>query len=160
MTDELPPADLLSQISIAGAAIDARVLDGMADAGFHTVRVSHGYLIQRLLLGPQLITAMAADLGVSQQAMSKMVKDMIRLGLAAQHIDEHDSRRRPITLTEHGRAVVDKARAVRAELEATLREVESDADLAVTARVVGVLLSQLGLDQHVASRTVPMPSEA
>lgn len=160
MIDEPPPADLLSLVSIAGAAIDARVLAGMDAAGFDTVRVTHGYLIQRLLLGPQLISAMAADLGVSQQAMSKMVKDMIRLGLAAQHIDEQDSRRRPITLTDHGRAVVETARALRAELEADLRDSVKDSDLAVTQRVIGALLAQLGLEQHVALRTVPMPREA
>jgi DNA-binding MarR family transcriptional regulator len=157
---EPPPADLLSLVSIAGAAIDARVLAGMADAGFDAVRATHGYLIQRLLVGPQLVTAMATDLGVSQQAVSKMIKEMIRLGLAAQHIDQQDSRRRPITLTERGRAAVDKARAVRAELEASLREAAGDDDLAATQRVISVLLGQLGLDRQVALRTVPMPSDA
>ena len=34
MTGELPEADLLSLLSIAGSAIDARVLEGMAEAGF------------------------------------------------------------------------------------------------------------------------------
>jgi DNA-binding MarR family transcriptional regulator len=159
VTDELPEPDLLSLVSIAGAAVDARVLDGMAEAGFDTVRPAHGYLIQRLVVGPQLISAMAADLGVSQQAMSKMVKEMIRLGLAAQHIDAQDSRRRPVTLTDRGRAAVDKARAVRADLEENLRGAAGADDLAAAQRVVGVLLDQLGLGQNVAQRTVPMPGE-
>jgi len=159
VTDELPEADLLSLVSIVGAAIDARVLAGMAEAGFDDVRAAHGYLIQRLVTGPQLITTMAADLGVTQQAMSKMVKEMIRLGLAAQHIDSSDSRRRPITLTDRGRAAVDRARAVRRELEDGLQKVAGVDDLAAARRVIGVLLDQLGMGQHVAERTVPMPGD-
>jgi DNA-binding MarR family transcriptional regulator len=159
MTDELPEADLLSLVSIAGAAIDARVLDGMKDAGFDDVRPMHGYLIQRLLGGPQLITAMAADLGVSQQAVSKVIKEMIRLGLAVQHIDTQDSRRRPITITPRGRAAVDKARAVRRDVEMGLRQTVGDDDLAATQRVLQALLAELGLSRHVARRTVPMPRD-
>ena len=160
MTGELPEADLLSLLSIAGSAIDARVLEGMAEAGFGAVRPAHGYLIQRLVTGPQLITAMAADLGVSQQAMSKMVKEMIRLGYAAQHIDTADSRRRPITLTDRGRAAVDEARSVRGELETKLRKSVGAGDLAAARRVLGALLDQLGLNRHVIERTVPLPTEA
>ena len=82
VTDELPPADLLSLISLAGSAIDRRVLEDLHATGFGSIRPAHGYLIQRLLTGPQLVTVMAADLGVSQQAVSKMAKELVRLGVA------------------------------------------------------------------------------
>lgn len=150
----------MSLLSIAGAAIDARVLAGMKDAGFASIRPSHGYVIQRLVTGPQSITGMAADLGVTQQAMSKMVKEMIRLGIAAQHIDAADSRRRPITLTDHGRAGVESARAVRIELESNLRKAVGSEDFAATQRVLDVLLDQLGLRREVTDRKVPMPPDA
>src|SRR6476660_4114910 len=116
VTDELPPADLLSLISLAGSAIDRRVLEDLHAAGFGSIRPAHGYLIQRLLTGPQLVTVMAADLGVSQQAVAKMAKELVRLGVAEQQIDGTDSRRRPLTLSEYGRAGVERARVIRKEL--------------------------------------------
>lgn len=159
MTDDVPRADLLAVLTIAGAAIESRVLAGLIDAGFDTIRPAHGYVVQRLLTGPQLVSAMAVDLGVSQQAISKMVKELVRLGFAAQRIDADDSRRRPIMLTDRGRAAVEKARAVRRELENDLRRTVGSDDLAAAQRVLSALIEHLGLTKHVAARTVPAPLE-
>ena len=163
MTDSppagLPPADVLSLISLAGSAIDRRVLEELHAAGFESIRPAHGYLIQRLLTGPQLVTVMAADLGVSQQAVSKMAKELVRLGVAEQQIDDADSRRRPLTLTEYGRAGVERARAIRAELEQTLVSAVGVADLAAAQRVVTAVLDRLGHADQVANRTMPPPPE-
>jgi DNA-binding MarR family transcriptional regulator len=159
VTDELPPADLLSLISLAGSAIDRRVLEDLHAAGFGSVRPAHGYLIQRLLTGPQLVTVMAADLGVTQQAVSKMAKELVRLGIAEQQIDGADSRRRPLTLSAQGRAGVERARAIRAELEQRLATAVGAADLVAAQRVVTILLDQLGLADHLANRTIPPPPD-
>jgi DNA-binding MarR family transcriptional regulator len=157
--DELPPADLISQIALLGAAINHRVTDSLAGAGFDMLRPGHGYVIQRLLTGPQQISAMAADLGVTQQAVSKTVKELVRLGFVAQTIDEEDSRRRPVTLTARGRAAVDRARLIRADIERRLTASVGPADLAATRSVVAALLEQLGLTEQVARRTVPAPPD-
>lgn len=160
MTDDLREPDFLAVLSIAGTAIDGRVLAGLAEAGFAPIRPNHGYLIQRLLTGPQLITDMAGDLGVSQQAVSKMVKELIARGLAAQQIDAEDSRRRPITLTDRGRAAVYRARAVRDHLAADLEMAVGPEDLATAQRVLDVLVEQLGLGQRVTDRMVAPPPES
>jgi len=81
--NDLPAADLISQIAILGAAINRHVAGGLSDAGYAELRPGHGYVVQRLLTGPQQITAMAADLGISQQAVSKNVRDLVRLGFSA-----------------------------------------------------------------------------
>jgi len=159
MTDDLPPADVLSLISLAGSAIDRRVLEDLHAAGFGSIRPAHGYLIQRLLTGPQLVTVMAADLGVSQQAVSKMAKELVRLGVAEQQIDGTDSRRRPLTLSEYGRAGVERARVIRQELEQRLVNSVGADDLAAAQRVVSTLLDQLGLADHLANRTMPLPPD-
>jgi len=159
VTEALPPADILALISLAGNAIDRRVLQDLHAAGFGSIRPAHGYLIQRLLTGPQLVTVMAADLGVSQQAVSKMAKELVRLGVAEQQIDGADSRRRPLTLTEYGRAGVERARAIRAELEQSMRGVVGAADVAAAQRVLTALIDQLGLTDNVANRTMPLPPE-
>lgn len=159
MTDKLPPADLLSLISLAGDAIDRRVLLDLHAAGFESFRPAHGYLIQRLLAGPQFVTEMAADLGVTQQAVSKMAKELVRLGIAEQQIDDADTRRRPLTLTAYGRAGVERARTIRAELERRLAADVGDAELAAAQHVVSVVLDQLGLTEQVANRTMSPPPE-
>jgi DNA-binding MarR family transcriptional regulator len=160
VTNDLPRADFLSVVSLAGAAIDGKVLARLAEAGFDDIRPGHGYLIQRLLTGPQLITAMAVDLGVSQQAVSKMVKDLMRLGLAAQRIDDQDGRRRPITLTERGRAVVETARIARDEIERDLRMTVGATDLETARRVLDTLMDRFGLGTQLIERKVPLPPEA
>jgi DNA-binding MarR family transcriptional regulator len=157
--NDLPAADLISQIAILGAAINRHVAGGLSDAGYAELRPGHGYVVQRLLTGPQQITAMAADLGISQQAVSKTVRDLVRLGFVSQTIDDGDSRRRPVALTERGRAAVERARSIRADLERNLGAAVGTADLAATRTVIAVLLGELGLTDHVAGRTVPPPFE-
>jgi len=157
--DELPPADLISEIRLIGAAVNRHVADRLADAGFADLRPGHGYVVQRLLTGPQQITAMAANLGISQQAVSKTVKELGRLGFVSQTIDDGDSRRRPVALTDRGRDAVAQARTIRADIERRLTAAVGEADMASARMVIAALLSQLGLTEHVASRTVPAPFE-
>jgi DNA-binding MarR family transcriptional regulator len=119
------------------------------------VGTGHGYLIQRLLTGPQQITAMATDLGITQQAVSKSVKELVQLGLARQTTDPDDTRRRPVELTERGFAVVDRARQARARLAAEIADRVSSRDLAAAQRVVAAVLDVVGIAERVAARTVP-----
>ena len=160
MPDDLPPVDFLSLVSLAGAAIDRHVTEELVKAGFDEVRPAFGYVIQRLLTGPQQISAMAADLGVAQQAISKTVKEMVRLGFAEQSIDADDSRRRPVVLTARGLAAVGKARASRSGLEKALAHSVGADDLVSARVVVTALLAQLGLMDQVVTRTVPLPIDS
>ena len=55
----------------------------LAAAGFDDVRDSHGYVVQGLLAGDTTVTALAARLGVSAQAVSKSVTELERAGTCA-----------------------------------------------------------------------------
>lgn len=145
----------MARISLAGAAIERHVTDGLEAGGWPRVGSGHGYVIQRLLTGPQQITAMAADLGISQQAVSKTVKELVATGLARQTIDAGDSRRRPVELTERGLALVRRSRAIRAVLERDVADQTSGRDMAAAGRVLDALLDRLDLTERVANRTVP-----
>ncbi len=153
-----PLVDVIATISLVGAAVDRYLVDRLVDAGYPGVGTGHGYVIQRLLTGPQQVTAMAADLGVTQQAISKTVKDLVRLGLAAQHVDGTDSRRRPVVLTDRGQAMVDRTRADRAELLARLADRLHAAQLSAAAAVLDALAAELGLTERIRTRTVAPPS--
>ncbi len=100
---------------------------------------------------------MAADLGITQQAVSKTVKELVRLGLAAQNVDGTDSRRRPVSLTVRGQAMVERTRAVRAGLLERLTATVAADDLAAAERTLDALAAELGLTDRLRTRTVPAP---
>jgi DNA-binding MarR family transcriptional regulator len=154
----LPRADLVARISLAGAAIERHVSDTLAAEGWPRVGSGHGYVIQRLLTGPQQVTAMAGDLGITQQAVSKTVKELVAAGLARQTIDAQDSRRRPVELTERGHAVVSRSREIRADLQREMGARNGARDLAAAGRVLDGVLDRLGLTERIANRTVPAPA--
>src|SRR5690348_12671737 len=109
--------DLLSALSLAGAAVDRHVLDELHARGFAELRPRHGYVVQRLLVAPQTATELAAALGVTQQAVSKLAGELLAAGYVQRTDDERDARRRPLALTERGEEAVAAARAARADLE-------------------------------------------
>jgi DNA-binding MarR family transcriptional regulator len=51
--------------------------------GFDGLRHAHGYVVQRLIEGERPVGALAAELGVSRQAVSKSVTELERLGYVA-----------------------------------------------------------------------------
>lgn len=149
--------DLPVLVSLAGAAVDAHVLRVLDRHGLTGLRVRHGYVVQRLLVAPATATDLAADLGVTQQAMSKTVAELVRLGYVRTTVDPADRRRRPVELTEAGRRTVTVARRARAVLSRSLRRrVDPDA-LAAAGDVVHELLGLLDLDESVTRRAVPAP---
>ncbi|PZR07289.1 MAG: hypothetical protein DI536_27945 [Archangium gephyra] len=92
---------------------DREVFAAMEKAGFSKVRTSHGDVVQRLLEGPQPVTAIAKDLGVTQQAISKLLGEMTVLGLVEPAGQFDDKRQRRVQLTARGKKCVQVSRAAR-----------------------------------------------
>ena len=111
--------DVPALLSLLGSAVDSLVLRALADAGLHGLRLGHGYVVQRLLVGPGTATEIAAALGISQQAVSKAAGEMVRLGYARVRPDPADRRRRALELTDRGRQAVEIGRRARRLLAAT-----------------------------------------
>jgi DNA-binding MarR family transcriptional regulator len=152
------PLDLASALSLAGSAVDRHVLQRLHDDGFPELRVGHGYVVQRLLVGPHTVTELAAGLGVTQQAVSKSVAEMVAAGLLDRVADPHDARRRPLVLSARGRAAVAAARAARADVERDLARATGDPDVAARLLpVLRTLLDVLRVGEAVARRAVPPP---
>jgi DNA-binding MarR family transcriptional regulator len=108
-----PTADVgLLTLAVAGG-VTSRIRDRLEAAGFDDVRDSHGYVVQVLLAGDTTVTAVAARLGVSAQAVSKSVTELERAGYVHRGTDPADGRARPLRLTERGEALVDASRRVR-----------------------------------------------
>jgi DNA-binding MarR family transcriptional regulator len=115
-------------------------------------------LIQRLLHGPATATEIAGDLGVSQQAVSKAVNELIRLGHVETIADPADRRRRPVQLTVRGRDAVATARAARAGIDDRLREELGDERFDAVRAGLLAALEALDLGDAVRRRAVsPAP---
>lgn len=146
-------------VSLAAVSLQERAREWLAEDGLSGVRPSHGFVFQHLLEGSPTIGELAAVLGVTQQAASKVVRELEGLGHVERRPDQSDNRVRRVALTGAGRSVVDRARQHRAELEAIL--VERHGQRAVeTARAVLVSVLEIsGGLPDVSHRSVRPPSD-
>lgn len=92
----------------------------LAAEGFTGVRASFGPVLRALRADDSTIVALARDLGVSKQAVARVVDDMRAEGLVGQEPDPEDGRVRRLSLTTRGRAMVEAAIAIGTRFEATL----------------------------------------
>lgn len=158
---ELDPQaiDLATLAWLAGAAANEALLRTVRRAQHEKVRIAHGYVFQHLLGGPRTVGELAELLGVTQQAASKVVAELARLGYVERQPHEADQRIHRVALTRRGLNVVKRARGARAALEAKLlqRVGQKVADDARRALVALLELSG-GLDT-VKHRKVKPPSQ-
>lgn len=114
-TDRVPLARLF--------AIGYRVLvDGLhrelAARGWTDVRVSYGFVLLAARSGGVRGADVAALLGVSKQAASKLVDAMQDAGYVTRQPHDRDDRAKLIRLTERGHALLAAVEQIYAELEA------------------------------------------
>ena len=102
-----------------GLRVNELVMKRMETAGFRGVRESHGYLIQHLIESERSITELARRMGVTQQAASKTVAELIGLGML-EAVPARDRRAKRIRLSERGWRCVQMGRRTRARMDARL----------------------------------------
>jgi DNA-binding MarR family transcriptional regulator len=155
--DPFTRLDLGLAALFAGQALADAVRDRLEARGYAGLRVSHGFLVQRLIAGEQSIAALAAPLGVTQQAVSKTVAELERLGYVRRRADPRDRRVRLVALTDRGRSAVAAAREERAAVEAELRERIGPRRVAAATRVMREVLDLHGATPAVRTRRVRPP---
>lgn len=105
-----PIADVGLLARTLASTITTQIREQLAAAGFGDVRDSHGYVVQGLLAGDTTVTALAARLGISAQAVSKTVSELERAHYLHRGRDAGDGRARPLRLTSRGEELVDASR--------------------------------------------------
>jgi DNA-binding MarR family transcriptional regulator len=150
--------DLPTLVSLTGSAVERLLLRRIAEAGHAGVKPSHRYVIQRLIDSEPTIGELAASLGMTQQGASKQVVDLEQLGYAERVADRTDQRIRRVRLTEAGRSMLASGRQARADLQAEVTSIVGAAEVETAKRVLAAILQLTGLDQHIATRSVPLPS--
>lgn len=103
-----------------GLQADHLVMDRLARAGMTRVRQGHGFVIQHLIDEGRSITELARRMGVTQQAASKAVAELARLGVVEVGPAE-DRRQKAVRLSARGWEAVRAARRARAAVERRLQ---------------------------------------
>ncbi|MFD7875295.1 MarR family winged helix-turn-helix transcriptional regulator [Streptomyces sp. NPDC059766] len=126
---------LAAALLAAAGDLTRRVNDGVVARGFEG-RPAYGFAFTRLSRGAATVTDLAVHLGVTKQAASQLVDEIVRKGYAERRPHPEDARARLVVLTERGRA------CTRAAEEAIAEIVQEWAGV-LGEREVGLLRDQL-----------------
>jgi DNA-binding MarR family transcriptional regulator len=141
----------------AGWALADEIQRRLVADGFSDVRFSDGLVFQHLVDGPVTIGALAARLGVTQQAASKSVADLERRGYVERTADPDDARARLVSLTARGEAVIRAGRDQRAAVTGELAERLGPRRGEAARRLLLDVVADLGAEEAVRGRRVRTP---
>ena len=154
----LPPGLDLGYLSLfLGLRVNQLVMDRMRAAGCQQVRESHGYLIQHLIDSERTITELARRMEVTQQAASKAVAELVKLGVL-EMLPGLDRREKAIRLSDRGWSLVRMGRRIRRGIERRLIRVAGPEEYENAKSILTACLEGLGGTERVRSRRVLPPN--
>jgi DNA-binding MarR family transcriptional regulator len=153
---ELERLDLGTLALFAGYACMDEVGRGLSKR-HRGLRFSHGFLFQHLVEGERTIGELSAGMEVTQQAVSKVVTELERLGYVERLEDPADARVRKVRLTARGRAAVEGAREGRAALERMLAKRCGQREIDQVRRTLAEVIRALGGEAAIRTRRVQLP---
>jgi DNA-binding MarR family transcriptional regulator len=125
-------------LAVAGE-LTQRIHDGVVARGFEGVRPAHGFAFARLAPDGATVTELAAHLGVTKQAASQLVEEIVRKGYAERRPHPADARARLVVLTEAGWACTRAAEDAAAEVVRGWGEALGEAEVrALTGRLLRI----------------------
>ncbi|HEY6490434.1 MAG: MarR family transcriptional regulator [Terracidiphilus sp.] len=139
-----------------GQRVNELVVERLIRAEFRHVRESHGYVIQHLIDGERSITELAQCMGVTQQAASKTVAEMVRLGILESKTAA-DKRAKVIRISERGWESIYVSRRARAVIDRKLARIVGDEPYGRMKLELIECLTQLGGTERIRSRRVREP---
>jgi DNA-binding MarR family transcriptional regulator len=139
-----------------GLRFNELVVERLQSAGFPNAKQSHGYVVQHVIGQNRTITELAQRMEVTQQAASKVVAQMIRLGIL-EAAAAKDRRAKLIRLSERGWQSVKMARRARRKIESRLVKAIGVEDYNSVRRVLLKGLSVLGGFQRIRTRRILEP---
>ncbi|MFE0456579.1 MarR family winged helix-turn-helix transcriptional regulator [Streptomyces sp. NPDC058914] len=105
---------LTAALLAAAGDLTRRINDGVEARGFEG-RPAYGFAFTRLAPDGATVTELAVHLGVTKQAASQLVDELVRKGYVERRSHPRDARARLIVLTERGWACTRAAEEAAAE---------------------------------------------
>jgi len=99
-------------------AMETRVFDELAAAGFDDLTPSQARVFQRIAPDGSRLTDLARQAGIAKQSAAFLVEKLERAGYVHTVPDPDDGRARLVRIAERGARSVEAARAVVAQVEA------------------------------------------
>ncbi|MEU7474150.1 MarR family winged helix-turn-helix transcriptional regulator [Streptomyces sp. NPDC044984] len=106
---------LSAALLAAAGELTRRIHDGVVARGFEGVRPAHGFAFTRLAPDGATVTDLAVHLGVTKQAASQLVDELVRKGYVERRPHPEDARARLVVLTGAGWACTRAADEAAAE---------------------------------------------
>src|SRR6476469_8371692 len=91
--------DLAMTVLNAATLVVDGIQEGMARRGFADVRPAHGFAFVRISQGDATVLDVAEHLGVTKQAASQLVEQLVSRRYVKRVADPGDARRRLLVLT-------------------------------------------------------------
>ncbi|MER5449461.1 MarR family winged helix-turn-helix transcriptional regulator [Streptomyces sp. NPDC002766] len=123
-------------LAVAGE-LTQRINQGVVARGFEGMRPAHGFAFTRLAPDGATVTELAVHLGVTKQAASQLVDEVVRKGYAERRAHPADARARLIVLTERGWACTRAAEAAAAEVVREWADVLGEGEVRVLREQLG-----------------------
>jgi DNA-binding MarR family transcriptional regulator len=125
----------------AAAQLVDGIQRGLAERGFSDIRPAHGFAFVRISSGGATVADVAEHLGVTKQAASALVEQLVRRGYLTREAHPRDGRSRVLRLTERGWActrAAEQAAADTTEAWSQLLDADAMATLHATLQAVVV----------------------
>jgi DNA-binding MarR family transcriptional regulator len=118
--------NLTALVLAAGNALVDGIHEGVVARGFTDLRPAHGFAFVRLAPSGATVSDLAAHLGVTRQAASQLVDELVAKGYVERRPHPDDGRARLVVLTERGWACTQAADQAAAETVRTWASVLGD----------------------------------
>lgn len=138
---------------LVGQGFNQEVLTRLHKEGYPDMRVSFGYVVQHLLEGEKSVTQLASCMGITQQAVSKRVREMLEAGVL-EVIPGKDRRESRVALSHRGRKMVARTRAIREALANELLSGASTEKRKATRQLMLSAMKRLGIERAVEGRRI------
>ena len=139
-----------------GLRVNELVMERTAKAGFTRVRESHGYVIQHLIESERTITELARRMDITQQAASKIVAELIDIGIL-KAIPANDRRTKRIRLSQQGWRCVRLGRRARTQIDSRLVRAAGKESYENAKSTLLTCLRALGGVERIRSRRIRAP---
>ena len=124
----------------------------LAAEGFPKMRAGFGFMFRAIQGGEPTPGELATRLGVSKQAVGKVLDEMERRGFVERRPDPSDRRARRVRLTAHGKLASATALRLGGEIEAALRARVGDKQVAALRSALLAYVEDHGGGEDAAAR--------